>query len=120
MPTYAYVTQSAKGAPFSKSRADAASLSELNARLFHLNKPVVKILDRERKNDRRQRRIPTRLKLTFLEQLEASCHLGMDLRTALGIVLRTFLNELRLDGIWRMLSESCGTKSRAGSHLREP
>jgi len=85
MPTYAYVTQSAKGAPFSKSRADAASLSELNARLFHLNKPVVKILDRERKNDRRQRRIPTRLKLTFLEQLEASCHLGMDLRTALGI-----------------------------------
>src|SRR5215471_2930684 len=85
MPTYAYVTQTAKGAPFSRSRADAASLSELNARLFHLNKPVVKILDRERKNDRRQRRIPTRLKLTFLEQLEASCHLGMDLRTALGI-----------------------------------
>jgi type IV pilus assembly protein PilC len=85
MPIYAYVTQTAKGGPFSKSRADAGSLSELNARLFHLNKPVVKILDRERKNDRRQRRIPLRLKLTFLEQLEASCHLGMDLRTALGI-----------------------------------
>jgi type II secretory pathway component PulF len=85
MPTYAYVTQSAKGAPFSKSRADAASLSELNARLFHLNKPVVKILDRQRKNHRRQSQIPMRLKLTFLEQLEASCHLGMDLRTALGI-----------------------------------
>jgi type II secretory pathway component PulF len=85
MPIYAYVTQTAKGGPFSRSRADAGSLSELNARLFHLNKPVVKILDRERKNDRRQRRIPLRLKLTFLEHLEASCHLGMDLRTALGI-----------------------------------
>jgi type II secretory pathway component PulF len=85
MPIYAYVTQTSKGGPFSKSRADAGSLSELNARLFHLNKPVVTVLDRERKNGTWQRGIPMRLKLTFLEQLEASCHLGMDLRTALGI-----------------------------------
>ena len=85
MPIYAYVTQTSKGGPFSKSRADAGSLSELNARLFHLNKPVVTVLDREITNGRRQRQIPMRLKLTFLEQLEASCHLGMDLRTALGI-----------------------------------
>src|SRR6516165_1446191 len=115
MPTYAYVTQSAKGAPFSKSRADAASLSELNARLFHLNKPVVKILDRERKNDRRQRRIPTRLKLTFLEQLEASCHLGMDLRTALGIC---FENVSKRTSAGRHLS-GCYRRIAGQSHARD-
>ena len=87
MPRYAYVMQAAKGAPFTTSSADAPSLSELSARLFHLNKPVVKILDQQRKNDHRKRGIPLRLKLSFLEQLEASCYLGMDLRTALGICL---------------------------------
>jgi type IV pilus assembly protein PilC len=87
MPLYAYITQSAKGAPFSKATADAPSLSDLNARLFHLNKPVVKILERRRRDDEKRKGIPLRFRLTFLEQLEASCHLGMDLRTALGICL---------------------------------
>jgi type IV pilus assembly protein PilC len=87
MPHYAYVTQAAKGAPFTKSSADASSLAELNARLFHLNKPVVKILDQQKKDDDRKKGIPLRLKLTFMEQLEASCYLGMDLRRALGICL---------------------------------
>jgi type II secretory pathway component PulF len=87
MPLYAYITQSAKGAPFSKATADAPSLSDLNARLFHLNKPVVKILERRRSDDKKSKGIPLRFRLTFLEQLEASCHLGMDLRTALGICL---------------------------------
>ena len=85
MPLYAYVTQAAKGARFTKLSADASSPSELNARLFHLNKPVVKILDRKEKTDEAQKRIPLRLKLTFIEQLEASCCLGMDVRTALRI-----------------------------------
>ena len=80
MPTYAYVTQSSKGARFSTSTADAPSLSELNARLFHLNKPVVKILDQRNRDPDRKKGIPLRLRLTFLEQLEASCHLGMDLQ----------------------------------------
>src|SRR6516225_2846035 len=87
MPLYAYITQSAKGAPFSKATADAPSLSDLNARLFYLNKPVVKILERQSRDDKKKKGIPLRFKLTFLEQLEASCHLGMDLRTALGICL---------------------------------
>jgi type IV pilus assembly protein PilC len=85
MPLYAYVTQAAKGARFTKLSADASSPSELNARLFHLNKPVVKILDRKEKTDEAQKRIPLRMKLTFIEQLEASCCLGMDVRTALRI-----------------------------------
>jgi type IV pilus assembly protein PilC len=87
MPRYAYVMQASKGAPFTTSSADAPSLSELSARLFHLNKPVVKIIDQQRQSDDRKRGIPLRLKLCFLEQLEASCYLGMDLRTALGICL---------------------------------
>jgi type IV pilus assembly protein PilC len=123
MPLYAYVTQSAKGAPFSKSTADAPSLSELNARLFHLNKPVVKILD-QRTEDSKRKRIPLRLRLTFLEQLEASCHIGMDLRTALNICadntsrrssatrqLAGFIRELR-DKVTRGVSFA-----RAASHF---
>src|SRR5262245_57205546 len=87
MPLYVYITQSAKGAPFSKATADAPSLSDLNTRLFHLNKPVVKVLERRRTDSKNRKGIPLRLRLTFLEQLETSCHLGMDLRTALGICL---------------------------------
>jgi type II secretory pathway component PulF len=87
MPLYAYVMQAAKGAPFTKSSADAPSLAELNARLLHLNKPVIKILHKQKKTDDRKKRVPLGLKLTFMEQLEASCYLGMDLRTALGICL---------------------------------
>ena len=85
MPLYAYVTQTAKGARFTRSSADAPSPAELNARLFHLNKPVIKILEKKDKLDAGKKGISLRLKLTFLEQLEASCYLGMDLRTALGI-----------------------------------
>jgi type II secretory pathway component PulF len=87
MPLYAYVMQAAKGARFTKLSADAPSPSELNARLFHLNKPVVKILDQKKKDHDGKKGIPLRMKLTFMEQLEASCYLGMDLRTALGICL---------------------------------
>jgi type IV pilus assembly protein PilC len=102
MPLYAYVTQSAKGAPFTRSTVDAASLAELNARLFHLNKPVVKILE-ERNGDRGPKEISLRLRLTFLEQLEASCHLGMDLRTALGICAE---NTSRSTAAGRWLADS--------------
>jgi type II secretory pathway component PulF len=109
MPLYVYVMQAAKGARFTKLSADAPSRSELNARLFHLNKPVVKILDQQKKGDDRKKGIPLRPKLTFMEQLEASCYLGMDLRTALGICLentskRTSVGR-RLAGIIRELRD---------------
>jgi type II secretory pathway component PulF len=48
---------------------------------------VVKILDQKKKDHDGKKGIPLRLKLTFMEQLEASCYLGMDLRTALDICL---------------------------------
>jgi type IV pilus assembly protein PilC len=90
MARYEYVTQSARGAPFLKAFADAPSLAELNARLIHLNKPVIKILDPHTKiKVGRGRRITLTLKLRFLEQLEASCYLGMDFRAALGICADT-------------------------------
>lgn len=90
MPRYVYVTQTAKEAPFLKAFADASSLAELNSRLVHLNKPVIKILDQPAKQRfKNQVRIPLAMKLTFLEQLEASCYLGMDFLTALGICLET-------------------------------
>jgi type IV pilus assembly protein PilC len=96
-----------KEAPFSKATADAPSLSDLNARLFHVNKPVVKVLERRKRDDKKREGIPLRFRLTFLEQLEASCHLGMDLRTALGICLENTSRRTsagrRLAGIIREL-----------------
>jgi type II secretory pathway component PulF len=90
VPRYEYVTQSSRGAPFLKAFADAPSLAELNSRLIHLNKPVIKILDQPAKSKRKKHgRIPLAMKLNFLEQLEASCYLGMDFRTSLGICLET-------------------------------
>jgi len=90
MPRYEYITQMAKDAPFIRASADAPSLAELNSRLVRVNKPVVKIFDPPTvKTRKRQLRISLRTKLTFVEQLEASCYLGMDFRTALGICLQT-------------------------------
>ena len=90
MPRYEYITQMAKGAPFIRAFADAPSLAELNSRLIRVNKPVVKIFDPPTaKTGKRRVRISLRTKLTFVEQLEASCYLGMDFRTALGICLQT-------------------------------
>jgi type IV pilus assembly protein PilC len=87
----------AKGAPFIRAFADAPSLAELNSRLAHINKPVVKIFDPPTaKPHKRRVRIPLRAKLTFMEQLEASCYLGMDFRTALGICLRTTPERTRM------------------------
>jgi type IV pilus assembly protein PilC len=110
MARYEYVTQSARGAPFLKAFADAPSLAELNARLIHLNKPVIKILDPPPRSDQeRGKRIPLTLKLGFLEQLEASCYLGMDFRTALGICADTIPVRIsagrELAGIVRSLRE---------------
>jgi type IV pilus assembly protein PilC len=111
MPRYEYITQIAKGAPFVRAFADAPSLAELNSRLVHINKPVVKILDLpSAKSRKRQIRIPLRTKLTFFEQLEASCYLGMDFRTALGICLRTTSNRTKagrdMTGVIRDLREN--------------
>jgi hypothetical protein len=80
----------AKDAPFIRAFADAPSLAELNSRLVRVNKPVVKIFDPPTaKTGKRRIRISLRTKLTFVEKLEASCYLGMDFRTALGICLQT-------------------------------
>lgn len=90
MPRYEYVSQAAKGTPFIRAFADASSLADLNARLLHLNKPVVKVFDPPSKNSQeKSAKISLGTKLTFLEQLEASSYLGMDFRTSLGICLRT-------------------------------
>jgi type II secretory pathway component PulF len=97
MPRYQYITQMTKGAPFIRAFADAPSLAELNSRLAHVNKPVVKIFDLPTaKPCKRRVRISLRTKLTFMEQLEASCYLGMDFRTALGICLRTTPQRTRI------------------------
>jgi type II secretory pathway component PulF len=97
MPRYQYITQMTKGAPFIRAFADAPSLAELNSRLAHVNKPVVKIFDLPTAKPRKRRvRISLRTKLTFMEQLEASCYLGMDFRTALGICLRTTPERTRM------------------------
>jgi type IV pilus assembly protein PilC len=110
MARYEYVTQSARGAPFLKAFADAPSLTELNSRLIHLNKPVIKVFDPPVKRAfRRTRSIPLALRLRFLEQLEASCYLGMDFRTALGICVDTIpvrtLAGKELAGVVRDLRE---------------
>jgi type IV pilus assembly protein PilC len=97
MPRYQYITQMAKGAPFIRAFADAPSLAKLNSRLAHINKPVVKIFGPPTaKPHKRRVRISLRTKLTFMEQLEASCYLGMDFRTALEICLRTTPERTRM------------------------
>src|ERR1700730_3537895 len=106
MARYEYVTQSARGAPFLKAFADAPSLTELNSRLIHLNKPVIKVFDPPVKRAfRRTRSIPLALRLRFLEQLEASCYLGMDFRTALGICVE---NTSRRSSAGRQLATVIG------------
>jgi type II secretory pathway component PulF len=88
MPRYEVVTQARKHAPYTLTFAEAPSLPALNGQLFHQNRPIVQVREsRERRSSNRRLRIPLRVKLGFLEQLEACTYLGMDLRTALGICI---------------------------------
>jgi type IV pilus assembly protein PilC len=90
MARYEYITQKAKGAPYVTATIDAASAGELNHRLINLNRPVVRV-EPAQKSGKQDKgiRVPLRVKLTFIEQLETSAYLGMDFRTALTICLNT-------------------------------
>jgi type II secretory pathway component PulF len=115
MPRYQYITQMAKGAPFIRAFADAPSLAELNSRLAHINKPVVQIFDpATAKPHKRRVRISLRTKLTFMEQLEASCYLGMDFRTALEICLRTTPERTRMGRQMAVLIRDLGENVSRG------
>jgi type IV pilus assembly protein PilC len=90
MALYEYITQKAKGAPYVTASIHAASVAELNHRLISLNRPVVHVEAAEKpKAGDPLIRVPLRTKLTFIEQLETSAHLGMDFRAALAICLNT-------------------------------
>jgi type II secretory pathway component PulF len=91
MPRFEYITQASKGAPLVRSFAEATTLAELNARLVHLNKPVLKVFDTSARTQKKKAtiRLPLRSKLLLMQQLEACTHLGMDLHTALGICVGT-------------------------------
>jgi type IV pilus assembly protein PilC len=90
MARYEYITQKAKGAPYVTATIDAASAGELNHRLINLNRPVIRV-EPAQKSGKQDKgiRVPLRVKLTFIEQLETSAYLGMDFRTALTICLNT-------------------------------
>ncbi len=89
MPRYEVITQARKRAPFARATAEAASLAELNSRLFQQNKPVVQVSERagQRSGGKRPAGARLRSKVLFLQQLEACVYLGMDLRTALGLCI---------------------------------
>jgi type IV pilus assembly protein PilC len=90
MARYEYITQKTKGAPYVIASMDAHSPAELNHRLINLNRPVVHVEPVERRKvSNKLLLVPLRTKLTFIEQLETSAYLGMDLRTALTICLNT-------------------------------
>jgi type II secretory pathway component PulF len=90
MPRFEYVTQAGRGAQFVRAFGDAPSIGDLNRRLIRANKVVVRIFDRTGSMDAKQTpRLKLRTKLGFLEQLEASCYLGMDFRTALELSLKS-------------------------------
>ena len=88
MGRYQYITQKTKGAPYESATIEVASAAELNLRLANLNRAIVHVKRAEKsKPTERTVRASLRSKLTFIEQLEASAHLGMDFRTALTICL---------------------------------
>ncbi|HEY0791980.1 MAG TPA: type II secretion system F family protein [Chthoniobacterales bacterium] len=88
MPRYEVVTQARKHAPYTRSFAEAPSLPALNGQLFHQNRPVVQVREATVGRPSNHRvRLPLRVKLGFLEQLETCTYLGMDVRTALGICI---------------------------------
>jgi type IV pilus assembly protein PilC len=73
-----------------RAYGDAPTLADLKSRLVTLNKPVIKVFDPPSKRlAERPVTVPLRIKLTFLEQLEACTYLGMDFRMALTICLQT-------------------------------
>jgi type IV pilus assembly protein PilC len=90
MPRFEYVTQKRKGGSYVRSVIEGNSLADVSIRLNNLNQPIVLISDPSRKTTaEKKERVSLRSKLTFLENLEASVHLGMDFRTALSICLST-------------------------------
>jgi type IV pilus assembly protein PilC len=90
MPRFEYVTQAGKGARFVHAFGDAPSMADLNKRLLRADKVVVRIFDQVGSvGAKKSLKLKLRIRLQFLEQLEAASYLGMDLRTALEICLRT-------------------------------
>jgi type IV pilus assembly protein PilC len=96
MARYEYITQKTRGAPYVSAAIEAGSVAELNLRLANLNRPVVHVKRAEKsKLKGRSVRASLRSKLTFIEQLETSAHLGMDFRTALTICLNATSHRTR-------------------------
>lgn len=120
MPRYEVITQTRRNAPYTRTFAEAPSLSELNARLGNLNKPVVQVIEPVPAHGKgRKLYVSLRSRLLFVQQLETCAYLGVDLRTALGMCLHSTSKKSRGDRrLLAVLKELRAHLSRGASFSR--